>query len=468
MAKEKTIYICSECDNTEQNWLGRCPQCGKWNSFVESKITAKESGRSFRGDQREKRGVNLPQNLLKLKVEQELRYSSGISEMDKVLGGGIMRGGSTLIGGEPGIGKSTLLLQIISNSGAKKALYVSGEESAGQIKLRAERLELNLEKITVLCETRINKLIQIVTKEKYDLIVIDSIQTVVSEDAGPVAGTVNQIKYCSMELVDTTRYLGASLFLIGHVTKEGSLAGPKQIEHLVDTVLYFDQTETGVRIVRAVKNRFGSVDEIGVFTMTEKGLQPAVHPESFFLEKRETDNSGDIPAGVAAAAVFEGSRTFMVEIQALTVPAKSGYTRVYSDRVDTAKISRIAAILEKHIGLGFSDQDIYINVAGGIRLIEVGIELPLALALYSARTGKPLEKRLASAGELSLAGEVRRIGHLDKRVHTVGQMGFKRFLGPTTQNFHSASDVANKIYTSCTNIHEAVQFIFSDSPTAAN
>ncbi|NQT57665.1 MAG: DNA repair protein RadA [Bacteroidetes bacterium] len=462
MAKEKIVYICSECDHTEQKWLGRCPQCGKWNSFVEGKGSGKDSGRSARADQAKNRVTNHPQNLKNMQVQQELRFSSGISEVDKVLGGGIMKGSSVLIGGEPGIGKSTLLLQIMSDSDAKKALYISGEESAGQIKLRAERLGLNLEMITVLCETRLNKLVNILTKEKFDLIVVDSIQTVISEDAGPIAGTVNQIKYCSMELVDTARYLGASLFIIGHVTKEGSLAGPKLIEHLVDTVLYFDHAETGVRIVRAGKNRFGSVDEIGIFTMTEKGLKPAAQPESFFLEKRD----GEIPAGVAAAAVFEGSRTFMVEIQALTVPAKSGYTRVYSDKVDSAKVSRISAILEKHIGLRFSDQDIYINVAGGIRLFEVGIELPLALALYSARTGKPLLNQLASAGELSLAGEVRRIGHLDKRLYTAGKMGFKRFLGPTTQDFHTIPGTSDRLYTSCNNIREATQTLFPGGSTA--
>lgn len=461
MAKEKSVYICSECSHTEQKWLGRCPQCGKWNSFVEDRISAKESSGTNRTKNIVNRVTKQPQNLNSLQHLKELRFSSGISELDKVLGGGVMKGSSVLIGGEPGIGKSTLLLQLMSSSGAKKALYISGEESAGQIKLRAERIELNLEKITVLCETRLHKLVNILTKEKYDLIVVDSIQTVISEDAGPIAGTVNQIKYCSMELVDTARYLDASLFIVGHVTKEGSLAGPKLIEHLVDTVLYFDHAESGVRIVRAGKNRFGSVDEIGIFTMTEKGLKPAAQPESFFLEKRE----GEIPAGVAAAAVFEGSRTFMVEIQALTVPAKSGYTRVYSDKIDSAKVSRISAILEKHIGLRFSDQDIYINVAGGIKLLEVGIELPLALALYSARTGKSLLNHLASSGELSLAGEVRRIGHLDKRMYTSEKMGFKRFLGPasTDLNAGSGSSSSDKFYISCNNIREAVQKIFPGS-----
>ncbi len=457
MSKEKTVYICSECNNTEQNWLGRCPQCGKWNSFVEERLSTKEAGSRNRTNIIVNTVTKNPQNLKMMKAQQELRFSSGISEVDKVLGGGIMKGSTVLIGGEPGIGKSTLLLQVMSDSGAKKALYISGEESAGQIKLRAERLGLNLEKITVLCETRLHKLVNILTKEKYDLVIVDSIQTVISDDAGPMAGTANQIKYCSMELVDIAKTLETSLFIIGHVTKEGVLAGPKIIEHLVDTVLYFDHAETGVRIIRAGKNRFGSVDEIGIFTMTEKGLKPAVQPESFFLEKRD----GEIPAGVAAAAVFEGSRTFMVEIQALTVPAKSGYTRIYSDKIDSAKVSRISAVLEKHVGLRFSDQDIYINVAGGIRLLEVGIELPLSLALYSARTGIPIIKHLSSAGELSLAGEVRRIGHLDKRMSTAGKMGFKQFLGPKVQEeFNTFSGTAYGGFISCNNIREAIQTIF--------
>jgi DNA repair protein RadA/Sms len=261
---------------------------------------------------------------------------------------------------------------------------------------------------------------------KPQVVVVDSIQTLLSVDAGSVPGTVNQLKYGCHELIDWARETDAALFLVAHVTKEGAIAGPKVIEHMVDTVLYFEQAGSGLRIVRGVKNRHGSVDEIGLFTMEAEGLVQVPDAASFFLEQREAE----LPPGITAAPVYEGTRVLMVEIQALVVPAKSGFSRIYSDKIDNNRVSRIAAVLEKLLSVRFSDQDIYINVAGGIRLGEVGIELPLAMALYSARTGIPVPKQAALAGEISLAGEIRPTAHMQRRVRTAAEMGFTRFIGP--------------------------------------
>ena len=418
------MYICSACGRREAKWLGRCPSCGAWNTFEEQKAAPKNGKISGRMSEGQSRPV--PVRLDKIPSEKEYRFSSGITELDRVLGGGIMHGSAVLIGGEPGIGKSTMMLQLLSSTEASSCLYISGEESPAQIKMRAERLKLKLDHIELLSDTCLERIEPLLRRNRPEIVVVDSIQTLFSEEIGPVPGTVNQIKYSCMELVDWAKQQDSAIFFIGHITKDGAIAGPKVIEHVVDTVISFEQANTGVRIIRSSKNRFGSVDEIGVFTMEQEGLIPVPAPASFFLGQR----GRIIPAGSIAAAVFEGSRTFMVEIQALTVPAKNGYSRVYSDRIDTARVSRVAAVMEKHLGLSFSDNDLYVNVAGGIRLNEVGIELPLALALYSARTGRRLSGGMVSVGELSLAGEVRPVRHFAKRVKTAAEMGFVQMIGP--------------------------------------
>ena len=293
-------------------------------------------------------------------------------------------------------------------------------------------------------------------KSKPELIVLDSIQTVVSEEAGKVPGTVNQVKFCGHSLISWSKNNNAAIFFIAHVTKEGVIAGPKIVEHMVDTVLYFDHSNSGIRFVRAAKNRFGSVDELGLFTMEANGLQEVKDPSTLFLIQRDDG----MPPGISAVPVFEGSRALMVEIQALTVPAKSGFSRIYSDRIDNNRVSRIAAVLEKNMSLRFSDQDIYINVAGGMKLNEVGIELALACALYSARTNIPFPKETAVAGEISLAGEIRPTAHMERRIKTATEMGFTRFIGPirvkTTENASLQG-----IYKGSKNISESIKLIFS-------
>jgi DNA repair protein RadA/Sms len=414
-------FCCSACGRREPKWLGRCPECGEWNTFREEAVQASRVNPNKAGTE----ARHLP--LSAVDPQDGKRVSSGSAELDRVLGGGIMKGSAVLVGGEPGIGKSTLMLQTIAKAATGgRTLYISGEESAGQIKLRADRLGLSREGLEIFCGGDLAQALSVLEAIKPGLIVVDSVQTLHSEEAGQVPGTVNQMKYCAMELTDWAKGRGASIFLVAHVTKEGTIAGPKALEHLVDTVLYFEQSDTDLRFLRAAKNRFGSTDELGLFRMAEDGLREVADPSELFLVRRE----GAMPAGVCVAPVYEGSRVLLVEIQALTVPAKSGFSRVYSDRVDAQRVSRVAAVLEKQTGTHFSDQDIYINVAGGMRIQEVGVELALACALYSARANAPVGEKIAVMGELSLAGEVRAVPQQKKRVKACVASGYGTVIGP--------------------------------------
>lgn len=447
--KNKNYFQCSECGHREPRWLGRCPECGNWNSLQEKQQTGLKKKGSSELEQ-------APVPLDSIEIQEGLRFDSGISEVNRVLGGGIIKGSAILIGGEPGIGKSTLMLQISARTRTRgRVLYVSGEESAGQIRMRADRLGITGERIEIFSSTELSSILSTLDQVKPVVIIIDSIQTIYSAELGVVPGTVNQIKLCAQELISWAKARDAALFLIGHVTKEGVLAGPKVIEHIVDTVLYFDTGTEDIRILRATKNRFGAIDEIGIFQMSAAGLEVIQDPASIFITRRE-DN---MPAGVAVAPTYEGSRVLVVEIQSLVVPAKGGISRVFSDRIDNARVSRMAAVLEKHLRLRFSDQDIYVNVAGGMRLGEVAIELPLCLALYSARINQPLPPSTSVIGEVSLAGEIRPVSHLDRRLRTVMEMGYKRAL-------HPGSPVNNREFESLSlpvaDITQAVRSIFSD------
>jgi DNA repair protein RadA/Sms len=436
MKKQKAfMFRCSACGHEEPKWLGRCPECGEWNTLIETEISA---GRRHPGGLSPNgRSSSVPQSIPLSSVDPQegSRIGSGIPELDRVLGGGIMKRQAILIGGEPGIGKSTLLLQIAAAAETKgRVLYISGEESAGQVRMRADRLGISggggtggdSSRIEIFCSGRMEEIEPILNAVKPVLIMVDSAQTLITEEAGPAPGTINQMKYCSFELISWVKEHDAALFLAAHVTKEGIISGPKTLEHMVDTVLYFEQNEGDSRFLRAVKNRFGPVDETGIFIMGERGLSPVEDTALLFLIRRE----GELPPGVAAAAVLEGTRTLLVEIQALTVAAKGAVSRVFSDKIDSSRVSRTAAVLEKHLGLRLSDQDLYINVAGGIRIAEVGTELALAAAIYSARTGIPLPAGMAIAGELSLTGEIRPVRRLAGRIKTAKNLGFTRFLGP--------------------------------------
>jgi len=371
-----------------------------------------------------------PVPMSKISLQNEGRISTGNPEFDRVLGGGATKRSAVLVGGEPGIGKSTLLIQcaasVLSGPEKGRVLYISGEESASQVKGRAVRLGLDVDSLEILCTLRLEDISDALESLKPVLVIVDSIQTVYSVEAGMVPGTVNQLKYCANDLISWVKERDSVLFMTCHVTKDGTIAGPKSLEHMVDTVLSFERSDDEVRFLRAQKNRFGSVDELGIFQMDSDGLKCVSDPSALFITRRQ----GQTPAGVACVPVFEGSRVFVVEIQALTVPSKASVNRVYSDKIDSARVSRVAAVLEKRVGIKFSDQDMYINVAGGVRLTESAIDAALAAALYSARTDVPLPEKTLVVGELSLAGEIRPVPKLKQRMKTARELSFKRLIGP--------------------------------------
>ena len=433
-AKKKagtTAYRCTQCGYTQPRWLGRCPDCGEWNTLEETIIQDGGAGAAAFGSGAaalsRTGAVPRAMPLSAVDAQDGARMTTGIPELDRVLGGAATKRSAILVGGEPGIGKSTLLLQAASTASTNgRILYVSGEESPSQIRARADRLGVATDRIEILSASRLEDIERALNEINPVFVIVDSIQTVYSPDAGSVPGTVNQLKLCAHELVSWVKERDAVMFLVAHVTKDGTIAGPKALEHLVDTVVSFERNDEDVRFLRALKNRFGSVDELGIFQMTDKGLRTVEDPSSLFIVRR----AGALPAGVAVVPVFEGSRAFLVEIQALTVPSKGAMSRVFSDRIDASRVSRVAAVLEKRTGLRFSDQDIYVNVAGGVRLAESAIDLALAAALYSARTDIATPTSTALIGELSLAGEVRPVGRLKIRVKAAQGLGFTTVYAP--------------------------------------
>ena len=450
MAKKNgsVYYKCSSCGYTQPRWLGRCPECGEWNSLEEiiidkNKVTAAGHGNEAVEKQK-------PVGLASIKAQENSRLSTGIEEFDRVLGGGAAKRSAILLGGEPGIGKSTLLLQTAANISAaftasnpsnSPVLYISGEESAAQIKERADRLGLNCQGINILCTSRLEDSLDALDSLNPVFVIIDSIQTIYSAEAGIIPGTVNQLKYCANEFISWVKERDSVLIMTAHITKEGTIAGPKSMEHMVDTVISFERNSDDIRFLHAQKNRFGSVDEIGIFSMSEKGLEPVLNPASLFLTKRKDSQ----PAGVTCTPVFEGSRVFLVEIQALTVPAKASVSRIYSEKIDSGRVARVAAVIEKRCGLCFSDQDIYVNVAGGIRLNESSIDAALAAALYSARTDIAVKNGTAVFGELSLAGEIRPVTKTKQRIKAAEGLGFTQILSPSDNDNSGISDIKTLI-----------------------
>ena len=435
-------YRCNNCGYTQPRWLGRCPECGEWNSLEEIIIDKNNVSPAGRGNEAVEK--QRPVGLATVKAQENTRLSTGIGEFDRVLGGGATKRSAILLGGEPGIGKSTLLLQTAASVG-KGILYISGEESAAQIKERADRLGLNCAGINILCTSRLEDSLDALDSLNPTFVIIDSIQTIYSAEAGIIPGTVNQLKYCANEFISWVKERDCVLIMTAHVTKEGTIAGPKSLEHMVDTVISFERNSDDIRFLHAQKNRFGSVDEIGIFSISEKGLEPIMNPASLFLTKRKENQ----PAGVACTPVFEGSRVFLVEIQALTVPAKASISRIYSEKIDSGRVARVAAVIEKRCGLCFSDQDIYVNVAGGIKLSESSIDAALAAALYSARTDIAVKNGTAVFGELSLAGEIRPVNKTKQRIKSAEGLGFNQILYPTDESNKGISDIKTLIKTIC-------------------
>lgn len=449
MAKKNgtILFKCSNCGYSQPRWLGKCPDCGEWNTMEECIIDQTKVTHSGRGSATQEKIK--PVNLSSVNAQDNTRFQTGIPEFDRVLGGGATKRSAVLLGGEPGIGKSTLLLQTAASVArgfgkGGKVLYVSGEESAGQIKERADRLGLDVSGIQLLCTMRLEDCLDALNSISPLFVIIDSIQTIYSAEAGLVPGTINQLKYCANEFISWVKERDSVLIMTAHVTKEGSIAGPKSMEHMVDTVISFERNDEDIRFLHAQKNRFGSIDELGIFTMSEKGLSPVLDPNSLFIIKR-TDKQ---PAGVACTAVFEGTRVFLVEIQALTIPAKASISRIYSEKIDSGRVARVAAVLEKRCGICLSDQDIYINVAGGVRLSESSIDAALAVALYSARTDISVTSGTAVFGELSLAGEVRPVSKTAQRIKTAKNLGFINIYSPEkAPEVTAVSDIKTLIKT---------------------
>ncbi len=419
----KTVYVCSECEYQSPKWLGKCPHCGSWNSFVEDVIestpTASPSAQrrlSLVGS-----GNSKATKFSELDTPSYIRTTTGVGELDRVLGGGLVLGSVVLLSGEPGIGKSTLLLQICDSLGKEKTvLYVSGEESSGQLKLRAERLAVQGKHLYILTETCIDNILAEADKIKPDVIIADSVQTMYSDRVSSAPGSVTNVKEVAMAFISKAKAHGISVILVGHINKEGSIAGPKVLEHMVDAVLSFegDKKQT-YRIIRANKNRYGSTNEIGVFEMTDKGLREVQNPSEMLLADRPTDTSGN-----CAVCTMEGTRPIVAEIQALVTPTTFPAPRRTSNGIDYNRTYLILAVLEKRLGLRFSNHDVYLNVIGGLQINETASDLAIALSLISSLTDAKVPDSLIAIGELGLAGECRGVANIGLRVKEAARLGF--------------------------------------------
>ena len=426
MAKAKTVYVCTECGSQHARWAGKCTACGAWNTIVEEVVTPSTSGTA-------KRASVTP--ITDVSGSEEARYRTGMKELDRVLGGGIVPGGLVLIGGDPGIGKSTLLLQICGQLGAERTvLYVSGEESARQIKLRAERLGVNGDGLLLLCETDVDTILETVRAEKPDVLVVDSIQTVSLADVASSPGSVTQVRECTAALMRVAKSADIPTFIVGHVNKDGAIAGPKVMEHIVDCVLYFEgDRHNNYRMLRCVKNRYGSTNEIGVFEMRDKGLCEVENPSLLLLSGRPLGVSG-----TCVACTMEGTRPLLTEVQGLVSPTGFGNPRRMATGFDNNRLALLLAVLEKRGGYFFSNLDTYLNIIGGWRLDEPAADLPVALALISGLKDKPIPEGVVAFGEVGLAGEVRSVSAAEQRVAEAARLGFAKIIVPK-QNLASIS-----------------------------
>ncbi|RFC32339.1 MAG: DNA repair protein RadA/Sms [Candidatus Nitrotoga sp. SPKER] len=418
MAKAKIIYSCTECGGQVSKWQGQCPHCTAWNTLVESVAELANSGKNRYSSLAT---TSMMQTLAEVRAEEVPRTPTGIAEFDRVLGGGLVSGGVVLIGGDPGIGKSTLLLQALAHLAThKKVLYVSGEESAQQIALRAKRLSLDARGMYLLAEIQLEKIQSVIQQEKPDVVVIDSIQTMYSEHLTSAPGSVAQVRESAAQLTRMAKSTAVTMILVGHVTKDGTLAGPRVLEHIVDTVLYFEgDTHSSFRMIRAFKNRFGAVNELGVFAMTEKGLREVSNPSALFLSQH-----GAQVAGSCVMVTQEGTRPLLVEIQALLDEAHSPNPRRLSLGLEQNRLAMLLAVLHRHAGIACFDQDVFINAVGGVKITEPGADLPVLLAIVSSLRNKPLPEKLVVFGEVGLAGEIRPVQRGQERLREAAKLGF--------------------------------------------
>ena len=430
MAKgKKTVYFCQNCGHEESKWLGQCPMCKEWNTFVEEKIDSgvtkgtTAGARAVRESVRDARIVRLND----VTADDDTRVTTGIRELDRVLGGGIVPGSLVLVGGDPGIGKSTLLLQVCQRlAGEKKVLYISGEESQAQIKLRANRMGAFAQGLYLLCETNLEIIRGVIEKERPELVIIDSIQTMYSEDVSSAPGSVSQVRESTNVFMQLAKGLCIPIFIVGHVTKEGTVAGPRVLEHMVDTVLYFEgDRHASYRILRAVKNRFGSTNEIGVFEMRQTGLEEVENPSEYMLSGRPEQASGSV-----VACSMEGTRPILIEIQALVCQSNFGMPRRTAAGTDYNRVNLLMAVLEKRLGMALGSSDAYVNIAGGIKMNEPAIDLGIVMALVSSYRNRPVDEKTIVFGEVGLSGEVRAVNMPEQRVAEAKKLGFETCILP--------------------------------------
>lgn len=436
MAKNKPIYVCSACGYESPKWFGKCPGCNQWNTMNEELPNSTPLGRGRSG--KYSSAVSQVMALGDITEDVEKRISTGNNEFDRVLGGGIVIGSLILLSGDPGIGKSTILLQICQHLGNKlKVLYVSGEESANQIKMRANRLGVTTDNLFVLPQTDVSVIVETIRNEKPGLVIVDSIQTMVYEEVSSTAGSVTQVRECTNIFMHTAKGLGIPIIVVGHVNKDGAIAGPKVLEHIVDTVLYFEgEKNYSYRILRGVKNRFGSTNEIGVFEMTGEGLKEVLNPSLMMISGRPKNTSG-----TCIACVMEGTRPILAEVQGLVCATGFGTPRRMSTGFDYNRMSMILAVLEKRAGYFFNNMDAYINVIGGLKLDEPAADLTVAMALVSSLKDKPVGDKVLAFGEVGLAGEIRAVSHCEQRVSEAYRLGFEKCIIP----FHNYKSLPKEV-----------------------
>ncbi len=458
MAKSKSVvFFCQECGYESPKWMGQCPGCKAWNSFVEEPAAPKKSGSAGPAGARVARGeAPAPVTLSQVAARDEERFSTGMAELDRVLGGGIVPGSLVLVGGDPGIGKSTILLQVCRNlaEAGREVLYISGEESLQQIKIRAERIGEFSERLSLLCETDLDDIATILERERPQAAVIDSIQTMYSEEVSSAPGSVSQVRQATALFLQVAKSLGITIFLVGHVTKEGVVAGPRVLEHMVDTVLYFEgDRNAAYRVLRGVKNRFGSTNEIGVFEMCAGGLVEVPNPSEYMLSGKPEGASGSV-----VACSVEGTRPILVEIQALVCRTSFGLPRRTAAGADLNRVNLLAAVLEKRAGIPMSSCDAYVNIAGGVRMNEPAIDLGIVLAIASSYKEVPIPEKTICFGEVGLSGEVRAVSMAAQRVQEAKKLGFTECILPRVCVNESLPRDGITI-TGVSNVREAIEHI---------
>ncbi len=454
--KESFVYFCSECGYESSKWMGQCPGCKAWNTFVEEKVTKKTgSSGSSKREGLGSAGVK-PSTIAEISMEQEDRLKIGLEELDRVLGGGIVKGSLTLVGGDPGIGKSTLLLQVCKylSDLHQDVLYVSGEESLKQIKLRAQRIGTMNEHLKLFCETNLEVIEEVIKHTMPKIVVIDSIQTMYQEEISSAPGSVSQVREATGVFLRLAKEKGVSIFIVGHVTKEGMVAGPRVLEHMVDTVLYFEgDRHASYRILRGVKNRFGSTNEIGVFEMKNEGLIQVPNPSEYMLNGKPEGASGSI-----VSCSMEGTRPILVEIQALVCRTNFGFPRRQTAGSDINRLNLLMAVLEKRLGLSISDCDAYVNIAGGIRITEPAIDLGIVMAIASSFKNKPIDDKVMAFGEIGLSGEVRAVSMASNRVQEAKKLGFTTCIVPSSC-LDSVKDIKGIRIVGISSVKDAMEYI---------